>query len=87
MAKGLVTDATGWSRKDVRTGFVAAGIAGFFMTCTVAPTDNLRTRLMNQPTNAKLYQGFSDCLVKTVQTDGVLRYVHTYRCGHLIDPA
>jgi hypothetical protein len=71
LAKGVVTDYTGWTRKDVRTGFLAACIAGFFMTCTVAPTDNLRTRLMNQPTNAKLYDGFTDCLVKTIKTDGV----------------
>jgi Mitochondrial carrier protein len=72
MAKGVVTEYTGWTRKDVRTGFAAACIAGFFMTCTVAPADNLRTRLMNQPTNAKIYDGFSDCLVKTVKSDGVL---------------
>ena len=32
----------------------------------------LRTKLMNQPTDAKLYDGFSDCLVKTVKEDGVL---------------
>jgi hypothetical protein len=27
---------------------------------------------MNQPTDKKLYNGFSDCLTKTVQADGVL---------------
>lgn len=73
MAKGFVTEYTGWKRKDVRTSFSSAVVAGFFMTCTVAPTDNLRTRLMNQPTDAKIYDGFMDCFLKTVKNDGVLR--------------
>jgi Mitochondrial carrier protein len=72
LTKGYVTAATGWSRKDIRTSFASAFCAGFFMTCTVAPWDMLRTKLMNQPTDAKIYNGFSDCLVKTVQGDGVL---------------
>lgn len=72
LSKGWVTEYTGWSRKDVRTSFSAAFVAGFFMTCTVSPTDNLRTRLMNQPTDQKLYTSFMDCLVKTVKQDGVL---------------
>jgi Mitochondrial carrier protein len=53
--------AAGWSRKDVRT---------IFMTCTVSPFDRIRTSLMNQPTDAKIYNGFTDCLVKTVKNDG-----------------
>ena len=72
MTKGYVTEATGWSRKDVRTSFASAFVAGFFMTCTVAPWDMLRTKLMNQPTDAKIYDGFADCLSKTVKQDGVL---------------
>jgi hypothetical protein len=70
--KGYVTELTGWSRKDVRTAFCSAFVAGFFMTCTVAPWDMLRTKLMNQPTDQKIYNGFTDCLVKTVKQDGVL---------------
>ena len=72
IAKGYVTESTGWSRKDIRTSFCSAFIAGFFMTCTVAPFDMLRTKLMNQPTDQKIYNGFTDCLVKTVKGDGVL---------------
>jgi hypothetical protein len=72
ISKGFVADKTGWSRKDVRTAFSSSFIAGFFMTCTVAPWDMLRTKLMNQPTDQKIYNGFSDCLVKTVKSDGVL---------------
>jgi hypothetical protein len=54
------------------TNFVSSLVAGFFMTCTVAPWDNLRTRLQNQPTTETVYQGFGDCLIKTVRNDGVL---------------
>jgi hypothetical protein len=72
MTKGYVTNATGWNRKDVKTSFTSAFVAGFFMTVTVAPWDMLRTKLMNQPTDAKIYDGFADCAKKTVQADGVL---------------
>jgi hypothetical protein len=72
VSKGFVSDKTGWARKDIRTSFSSAFVAGFFMTCTVAPWDMLRTKLMNQPTDKKIYEGFSDCLVKTVKQDGVL---------------
>jgi len=72
VTKGYVTDATGWSRKDVKTSFASAFVAGFFMTVTVAPSDMIRTKLMNQPTDAKLYNGFVDCAKKTVQEGGVL---------------
>ena len=50
--------------------FMSAIGAGFFMTCTVSPFDNMRTLLMNQPTDAKVYNGFADCFVKTVKKDG-----------------
>ena len=72
MTKGYVTNATGWNRKDIKTSFSAAFVAGFFMTVTVAPWDMIRTKLMNQPTDAKLYDGFTDCAKKTIQADGVL---------------
>lgn len=72
LSKGYITEVTGWSRKDLRTSFSAAFVAGFFMTLTVSPADNLRTRLMNQPTDQKIYSSFMDCFVKTVKADGVL---------------
>eukprot|EP00566_Odontella_aurita_P015944 CAMPEP_0113577930 /NCGR_PEP_ID=MMETSP0015_2-20120614/29166_1 /TAXON_ID=2838 /ORGANISM="Odontella" /LENGTH=282 /DNA_ID=CAMNT_0000481613 /DNA_START=38 /DNA_END=886 /DNA_ORIENTATION=+ /assembly_acc=CAM_ASM_000160 len=72
VCKGFVVDSTGWQRKDPRTACFSSFVAGFFMTCTVAPWDMLRTKLMNQPTNEQVYKGFTDCLVKTVQNDGVL---------------
>lgn len=63
----------------VKSGMVPAGIptqfmsafgAGFFMATTVAPFDMVRTRLMNQPPDAKLYNGFADCLMKIVAREG-----------------
>jgi hypothetical protein len=46
------------------TQFCAAFGAGFFMACTVSPFDMVRTRLMNQPPNARIYNNFIDCFVK-----------------------
>ena len=72
ISKGYVAEASGWKRKDPRTVFCSSMLAGFFMTCTVAPWDMVRTKLMNQPTDKKIYSGFTDCLVKTVSEEGVL---------------
>ena len=72
ISKGYVAEATGWDRKDIKTVFCSASLAGFFMTCTVSPFDRIRTNLMNQPTDRKLYNGFVDCAVKTIQEGGVM---------------
>jgi hypothetical protein len=71
IAKGYVAEATGWNRKDVRTVFCSATLAGFFMTLTVSPFDRIRTALMNQPTDVKLYNGFGDCAAKLIKEGGV----------------
>ena len=47
--------------------FMAAFMAGFFQTCTVSPFDIIRTRLMNQPHDEKLYNGFVDCFFKILK--------------------
>jgi hypothetical protein len=72
LSKGYVTDFTGWARKDIRTSFCSSFIAGFFMTCTVSPFDRIRTNLMSQPTDKKIYNGLVDCAVKTIKNDGVM---------------
>jgi len=72
LSKGYITEATGWARKDVRTSFCSSFVAGFFMTCTVSPFDRIRTNLMSQPTDKKIYDGLVDCAVKTVKRDGVV---------------
>lgn len=71
----------------VKSGMVPAGIptqfmsafgAGFFMATTVAPFDMVRTRLMNQPPDAKLYNGFADCLMKVTSISDInLMFVNT----------
>jgi hypothetical protein len=72
ISKGVISDATGWDRKDMKSKFSAATLAGFFMTVTVSPFDRIRTNLMNQPTDKKLYNGFLDCAMKTIQEGGVM---------------
>ena len=57
--------------EGMATHFSAAFGAGFFMACTVAPFDMVRTRLMNQPAGQKVYNGFVDCVIKIVAKDGV----------------
>jgi hypothetical protein len=52
------------------TQFCAAFGAGFFMATTVAPFDMIRTKLMNQPPDAKIYSGFVDCFLKIVGKGG-----------------
>jgi len=53
------------------TQFCSAFGAGFFMATTVAPFDMIRTKLMNQPVDAKIYKGFFDCFFKIVKGGGV----------------
>jgi len=40
------------------------------MATTVAPFDMVRTRLMNQPPDAKLYNGAFDCVGKILANEG-----------------
>ena len=69
--KGLVVSTTGLPKSHLLVQFLAAASAGFFMTCTVSPFDMIRTRLMNQPPDAKIYNNAVDCLVKIVKNEGV----------------
>ena len=65
--------ATGIATEGVPLQFLSAFSAGFVMTCTVAPFDMIRTRLMNQPTDGpRMYKNFFDCGVKVVRAQGPL---------------
>jgi hypothetical protein len=55
----------------IPTQFCSAFGAGFFMAITVSPFDMIRTQLMNQPSNVKMYSGFVDCFVKIVKEKGI----------------
>jgi hypothetical protein len=67
--KGYIV-ASGLVPKGLITQFMAAFSAGFFMATTVTPFDMIRTRLMNQPPDAKIYKGFFDCMFKIVAEKG-----------------
>ena len=58
------------NKSSLLTQFIAATAAGFFMTCTVSPFDMVRTRLMNQPADAKIYSNAGDCFVKIIKNEG-----------------
>lgn len=58
-------------KKGILLETMSAFGAGFFMTCTVAPFDKIRTRLMNQPVDAKIYNGFIDCFTKIIANEGI----------------
>jgi len=73
-SKGYVVAATGLSKKSLGTQFLSAVIAGFFMTCTVAPFDMIRTRLMNQPADARIYNNAVDCMIKIATQEGPLTF-------------
>ena len=68
--KGMVVDSTGWARKDIQCQFTSAACSGFFMACTVSPFDMLRTTLMNQPVDKKVYKGFADAAIKIMRNEG-----------------
>jgi hypothetical protein len=73
-SKGYVAAATGLPKNSLTSQFCSAVIAGFFMTCTVAPFDMIRTRLMNQPVDAKLYNNAVDCMMKIARNEGPLTF-------------
>jgi hypothetical protein len=58
-------------KKGLWSETLAAFGAGFFMTCTVAPFDKIRTRLMNQPAGSNMYNGFLDCALKIIKNEGI----------------
>jgi hypothetical protein len=70
--KGFVVQTTGMDKSSLLVQFLSAASAGFFMTCTVSPFDMVRTRLMNQPADAKIYNNAIDCFGKIITQEGPL---------------
>jgi len=68
--KGIIIQS-GLVPPGLITQFFAAFSAGFFMATTVSPFDMVRTKLMNQPPDAKIYKGFLDCTIKIIAQNGV----------------
>jgi len=73
-SKGYVVAMTGLGKTSLATQFISAVCAGFFMTCTVAPFDMIRTRLMNQPADARIYNNAVDCMLKIAKNEGPLTF-------------
>ena len=70
--KGYTVQFTGLPKSSLLVQFLSAVSAGFFMTCTVSPFDMVRTRLMNQPPDAKIYNNAIDCFGKIITQEGPL---------------
>ena len=68
--KGWILVQTNWTRKDLRCQTASALGAGFFMSLATAPFDMVRTTLMNQPTDKKIYKGFIDASFSILKTEG-----------------
>lgn len=50
--------------------FASSMAAGLCMAIFTAPVDTIKTRVMNQPTNQKLYTSMLDCAMKIVRKEG-----------------
>lgn len=72
--KGMIVENFGWDKKGMHTQAAAATGAGVFMATTVAPFDKVRTRLMNQPADARLYNGFTDCSAAILKNEGFMGF-------------
>ena len=68
--KGWIIEQTSWTRKDLRCQTASAFGAGFFMSLATSPFDMVRTTLMNQPTDKKIYKGFMDASFSIMKTEG-----------------
>lgn len=72
--KGWILTQTNWTRKDLRCQTASAFGAGFFMSLSTAPFDMVRTILMNQPTDKKIYNGFLDASFSIMKTEGPMGF-------------
>ena len=63
--KGLVVDTTGLACIYLDDSFILDSSAGFFNPCTVS----MFNMLMNQPADAKIYNNYLDCFIKTIKNE------------------
>ncbi|XP_020789862.1 solute carrier family 25 member 34 [Boleophthalmus pectinirostris] len=75
-AKEWVSQSQWFTSSKFLTALIAAMISGVAVTISMTPFDVISTRLYNQPVDefrrGRLYNGFSDCMLKVYQTEGVL---------------
>lgn len=74
-AKEWVSQSQVFSLNKFATSLIAAMISGVAVAFSMTPFDVISTRLYNQPVDelrkGRLYHGFSDCMLKVCQTEGV----------------
>lgn len=75
-AKDWVSQTQWFKPNSWLTALIAAMISGVAVAVSMTPFDVISTRLYNQPVDefrrGRLYHGFSDCMLKVCQTEGVL---------------
>ncbi|XP_074528070.1 solute carrier family 25 member 34 [Halichoeres trimaculatus] len=75
-AKDWVSHTQWFSPNSWLTALIAAMVSGVAVAITMTPFDVISTRLYNQPVDeshrGRLYQGFSDCLLKVCKAEGFL---------------
>lgn len=68
--------ATSYFEQGLLCTTVTSSISGFCGTVASSPLDVIKSRMMGQPHNpdgsGRLYRGMGDCLVKSIQKEGVL---------------
>jgi hypothetical protein len=74
VCKDVIEDTTGWSRADSRNYLLSSVVCSFCMAVAISPFDMIRTQLMNQPVDRKIYNGMSDCAAAIVKKDGVFAF-------------
>ncbi|AWP02816.1 putative solute carrier family 25 member 34 [Scophthalmus maximus] len=77
-AKEWVSHSQRFSPNSVLIALIAAMISGVAVAFTITPFDVISTRLYNQPVDefhrGRLYHGFSDCVLKVCQAEGLLGF-------------
>lgn len=62
---------SGLMKDDIYCFFVCSIVTGIMLTITTAPIDLIKTRIMTQTLEHKIYNGMIDCAIKTVKQEGV----------------
>jgi len=73
-SKELMEETFRWSRADPKNQVSSAVVSSFFITCTTAPFDMVRTHLMSQPVGKRVYSGFADCALQLFRQNGLLSF-------------
>ncbi|XP_033746008.1 mitochondrial substrate carrier family protein ucpB-like [Pecten maximus] len=61
----------GWMTEGAPLHVVSSMVAGFMTALTTSPVDVVKTRVMNQQQNNKMYKSAFDCFFKTLRSEGL----------------